>query len=41
VLDSGVGKRTMTMRTSVVADSQLAPALTMTLPFMFGWIEHK
>jgi len=41
VLDSGVGKRTMTMRTPVVPDSQLAPALTMTLPFMFGWIEHK
>jgi hypothetical protein len=25
----------------VVPDGQLAPALTMTLPFMFGWIEHK
>jgi hypothetical protein len=22
-------------------ERQLAPGLTMTLPFMFGWIEHK
>jgi hypothetical protein len=22
-------------------DRQLAPGLTMTLPFMFGWIKHK
>jgi hypothetical protein len=25
----------------VERDRQLAPGLTMTLPFMFGWIEHK
>jgi hypothetical protein len=24
----------------VKRDRQLAPGLTMTLPFMFGWIEH-
>ncbi len=25
----------------VEREVQLAPGLTMTLPFMFGWIEHK
>jgi hypothetical protein len=40
-LDSGVGGKIIGNRTGVRRDGQLAPGLTMTLPFMFGWIEHK
>ena len=29
------------MRSWGQRDRQLAPGLTMTLPFMFGWIRHK
>jgi hypothetical protein len=29
------------MRTWRQRNRQLAPGLTMTLPFMFGWIRHK
>src|SRR5271169_5251546 len=37
VLDSGI----MTMHRLAERKRQLAPGLTMTFPFMFGWIEHK
>jgi hypothetical protein len=37
VLDSGI----MTMHRLAERKRQLAPRLTMTFPFMFGWIEHK
>ena len=37
VLDSGI----TTMHRLAERERQLAPGLTMTFPFMFGWIEHK
>jgi hypothetical protein len=37
VLDSGI----MTVHRLAERKRQPAPGLTMTFPFMFGWIEHK
>jgi hypothetical protein len=34
-------RRQKNMREIARQDRQLAGGLTMTLPFMFGWIEHK
>jgi hypothetical protein len=41
ILHSGLSGWNIAMRTRSLRDGQLAPGLTMTLPFMFGWIEHK
>jgi hypothetical protein len=41
MLDSGAGGRIMAMRTMYLKRERQLAGLTMTLPFMFGWIEHK
>ena len=40
MLDSDAGGGIMAMSTISLREYQLA-SLTITLPFMFGWIEHK
>jgi hypothetical protein len=39
--DSGAGRKIMAIAPGMRRDGQLAPGLTVTLPFMFGWIEHR
>jgi len=41
ILHSGPSGWNIAMRTRSLRDGQLAPGLTITFPFILGWIEHK